>query len=142
MKIKNPTHPGQILKQDVLAERGLSIAEAAAAVQVSRSTLSRLLSGRAAVSANMARRLGQWLGTGAEVWLRMQAVHDQWLAGGTTRPRMATLHCDAGGARAIIKAALHPVADYKRGQSPIRRKPAAPGGSPAQPKSGRRRQRV
>ncbi len=142
MKIKNPTHPGQILKQDVLAERGLSIAEAAAAVQVSRSTLSRLLSGRAAVSANMARRLGQWLGTGADVWLRMQAVHDQWLAGGNMRPRTATLHCEAHSAGAAIKAILRAAADNRPGESTGSqgdRIGAVPGVSRGQSKSKPRR---
>jgi addiction module HigA family antidote len=86
MKIKNPIHLGQILKHDVLPELGMTITQAAAALGVSRSALSRLLNGRAAISAKLAQRLGQWLGSGAEAWLRMQAAHDNWQAARPIRP--------------------------------------------------------
>jgi len=89
MKIKNPIHLGQILKHDVLPELGMTITQAAAALGVSRSALSRLLNGRAAISAKLARRLGQWLGSGAEAWLRMQAAHDNWQAARPIRPGAA-----------------------------------------------------
>lgn len=88
MKMHNPAHPGEILKEDVLPELGLSVTEAAAALGVSRVTLSRVLNGRAAISADMAIRLGQWLGNGAEVWLRMQVAHDLWRASQEPRPRI------------------------------------------------------
>lgn len=88
MKMHNPPHPGEILKEDVLPELGKTITEAAAALYVTRRALSRLLNGRAAVSADMALRLDQWLGNGAEVWLRMQAAHDLWQAAKRPRPRI------------------------------------------------------
>lgn len=88
MKMHNPAHPGEILKEDVLPELGLSVTEAAAALGVSRVTLSRVLNGRAAISADMAIRLGQWLGNDAEVWLRMQVAHDLWRASQEPRPRI------------------------------------------------------
>jgi len=50
MDMHNPPHPGEILKQDVLPELGLSVTEAAAALGVSRVTLSRVLNGRSAVT--------------------------------------------------------------------------------------------
>ena len=88
MTMHNPPHPGEILKEDVLPELGLTVTEAAAALRVSRVALSRVLNGRAAVSADMALRLGDWLGNGADVWLRMQAAYDLWQASKRKRPRI------------------------------------------------------
>ena len=89
MKMHSPPHPGEILKEDVLPELGITVTESAAALHVSRAALSRVLNGHAAVSADMALRLGQWLGNGAEVWLRMQVAHDLWQAAKKSRPRIA-----------------------------------------------------
>lgn len=88
MKMHNPPHPGEILRDDVLPELDLSVTDAATALGVARVTLSRVLNGRAAVSADMALRLGAWLGNGAEVWLRMQAAYDLWQAEQRPRPRI------------------------------------------------------
>ena len=95
MKMHNPPHPGEILKEDVLPELGMTVTEAAAALHVTRAALSRVINGRAAVSADMALRLGQWLGNGAEVWLRMQAAHDLWQAAKKPRPRIARVRAAA-----------------------------------------------
>lgn len=95
MKMHNPPHPGEILKEDVLPDLGLTVTEAASALHVTRTALSRVLNGRAAVSADMALRLGQWLGNGAEVWLRMQAAHDLWQASKKPRPRIARVRAAA-----------------------------------------------
>lgn len=84
-----PPHPGEILREDVLPDLGLSVTAAAAALGVSRVSLSRVLHGRAAISPDMAVRLGQWLGNGGEAWLRMQAAHDLWQAERQKRPRVA-----------------------------------------------------
>ena len=88
MKMHNPPHPGEILREDVLPELNISVTEAAAALNVARVTLSRVLNGRAAISADMALRLGAWLGNGAEVWLRMQAAYDLWQARQRPLPRI------------------------------------------------------
>ena len=77
---REPTHPGEILREDVLPALGLSVTEAARQLRVSRQTLHRVLSGRSAVSAEMAVRLGQFCGNGPDLWLRMQAAHDLWHA--------------------------------------------------------------
>ncbi len=77
---REPTHPGEILKEDVLPALGLSVAEAARQLRVSRQTLHRVLAGRSAVSADMAVRLGRFCGNGPDLWLRMQATHDLWHA--------------------------------------------------------------
>jgi addiction module HigA family antidote len=81
MAMFNPPHPGSILKGDVLPELGLGVNEAARQLGVSRVTLSRVLNGRAAVSAEMALRLEAWLsGPTADSWMRMQADYDLWQA--------------------------------------------------------------
>ncbi len=74
--MKNPVHPGEILRHDVLADLGLSVAEAAARLGISRGTLSRVLRGRARVSPNLAVRLEEaGVGT-ARAWLTIQSAHD------------------------------------------------------------------
>lgn len=81
MTMFNPPHPGAMLKEDVLPELGLGVNEAARQLGVSRVTLSRVLNGRAAVSAEMALRLEAWLpGPTADSWVRMQADYDLWQA--------------------------------------------------------------
>ncbi len=76
----NPPHPGETLKEDVLPALGLTVTEAAEQLGVARVTLSRMINGHAAVSADMAIRLAQWLGGSAEKWLRLQLQYDLWQA--------------------------------------------------------------
>lgn len=78
--IRRPTHPGEILKEDVLPAINLSITEAARQLGVSRQSLHKLLSGAVAVTPEMALRLGRWCGNGPGLWLRMQQAHDLWHA--------------------------------------------------------------
>lgn len=74
--MKNPPHPGEIIREDVIAELGLTIAETAARLGVSRVTLSRVLHAHAAVSPNLAVRLEKaGVGT-ARAWLAMQSNYD------------------------------------------------------------------
>ncbi|AWP23505.1 addiction module antidote protein, HigA family [Acidiferrobacter sp. SPIII_3] len=75
-----PTHPGEILREDVLPALGLSVQETARALRVSRQTLHRILAGTMGVSPEMAVRLGKFCGNGPGLWLRMQGVHDLWHA--------------------------------------------------------------
>ena len=75
-----PTHPGQLLKHDVLPALKLSISEAARQLRVSRQTLHRILAEEAAVTPQMAVRLGQFCGNGPDLWLRMQQAHELWHA--------------------------------------------------------------
>lgn len=87
MTIFNPPHPGSILKEDVLPELGIGVTEAAAQLGVSRVALSRVVNGRAAISADMAIRLEAWMaGPSAESWVRMQAEYDLWQARQKPRP--------------------------------------------------------
>lgn len=84
MGMHNPSHPGEILREDVLPALGLSVTEAADALGVTRVALSRVLNGHAAVSSEMALRLEKWLGPDnggdASVWLAMQSQYDLWHA--------------------------------------------------------------
>ncbi len=59
MKMFNPPHPGLMIREDVLPDLGLSVTEAANQLGVSRVALSRVINGRAAISADMAIRFGQ-----------------------------------------------------------------------------------
>lgn len=79
-RMHNLPHPGEVLRDGVFNEAGVSVTAAAEALGVTRVALSRVLNGRAAVSAEMALRLGKWLGTGPEVWLSLQAQYDLWRA--------------------------------------------------------------
>ena len=78
MKMFSPPHPGLIIRDDVLADLGVSVTEAAKQLAVSRVALSRVINGRAAISADMAIRFAQWLGGSAETWLRAQAQYELW----------------------------------------------------------------
>ena len=74
----NPAHPGEVLKEGWPAE--VTITAAAKQLGVTRAALSRILNGHAAISADMALRLQDWLGINAQMWLRMQAAYDLWQA--------------------------------------------------------------
>lgn len=75
-----PTHPGELLRENVLPALGLSVSEAARQLRVTRQALHHILAGTAAVTPEMAVRLGHFCGNGAELWLRMQASYDLYQA--------------------------------------------------------------
>ena len=72
----NPTHPGLIIRDDVLPALQVSVNEAAEQLGVSRVTLSHVINGRAAITAEMALRVGKWVGNGPDIWLRIQDQYD------------------------------------------------------------------
>ncbi|MEP7366450.1 MAG: HigA family addiction module antitoxin [Acidobacteriota bacterium] len=76
MPMKNPPHPGRIVRQDCLEPLGLTITSAAEALGVSRQALNNLVNGKAGISPEMAVRLAKAFGGSAELWLRLQANHD------------------------------------------------------------------
>ncbi|MBO9745967.1 HigA family addiction module antidote protein [Xanthomonas phaseoli pv. dieffenbachiae] len=76
----NPPHPGEILKEEVLAQLNLSVTEAAERLAMSRVALSRVLNGHAAISPDLAVRLEQAGVSTARAWLAMQANYDLWQA--------------------------------------------------------------
>ncbi|MGH6718160.1 MAG: HigA family addiction module antitoxin [Alphaproteobacteria bacterium] len=77
---REPTHPGSILREDVLPALGLSASDAARELGVSRQTLHRIMAGKGAVTADMAVRLGKFCGNGPNLWLNLQSAHDVWHA--------------------------------------------------------------
>lgn len=80
MRMHNPPHPGEILRELCLAPLGLTVTEAARALRVSRKTLSGILNGRAGISPEMAIRLSIAFDTTAESWLAQQLQFDLWNA--------------------------------------------------------------
>ena len=80
MKMHNPPHPGEILRELCLEPLGLSVTRAAEALGVSRKTLSAILNGRVGITPEMAIRLSKAFGTSAESWLNQQVQYDLWVA--------------------------------------------------------------
>src|SRR5882672_11176861 len=78
MKMHNPPHPGEVLRELCLKPLGLTVTKAARALGVSRKTLSGILNGRAGISPEMAMRLSLAFGTTAESWMNQQMQHDLW----------------------------------------------------------------
>ncbi len=80
MRMHNPPHPGEIIRRLCLEPLGVSVTEAAQALDISRKTLSAILNGRAGISPEMAVRLSMAFGTSAESWLNQQTQYDLWHA--------------------------------------------------------------
>lgn len=88
-RMHNPAHPGEVLADTVLRkDGGLTVSEFARRLGVSRVALSRVVNGRAAVSAELAIRLAAALGGDAESWLNMQVAYDLARAEKKRRPRI------------------------------------------------------
>ncbi len=77
---RQPTHPGEVLREDVIIPLGLTVTEAAKRLHISRKTLSLLLNSRAPMSPEMAVRVGKATNTSVESWLYMQMKCDLWNA--------------------------------------------------------------
>jgi len=76
MAMKNPPHPGRIVRQDCIEPLGLTITEAAKVLGVTRQALNNLVNGKAGISPEMAVRLSKAFGGSAEMWVRLQSNHD------------------------------------------------------------------
>ncbi|MBK6401159.1 MAG: HigA family addiction module antidote protein [Rhodocyclaceae bacterium] len=88
-RMHNPPHPGAVLREWLPEE--MTVTDAAASLKVARVTLSKILNGNAGISADMALRLSQWLGTSPDVWMGMQTQFDLWQAGKQKRPAIAPM---------------------------------------------------
>lgn len=77
---RSPTHPGAILREDILPALDLSVSQAARDLRISRQVLHRILAERVGITPEMALKLGRLCGDGPDIWLRMQAAHDLWHA--------------------------------------------------------------
>jgi addiction module HigA family antidote len=78
MRMHNPPHPGEIIREFCIEPLNLSVTEAANALGVTRKTLSALLNGRSGISPEMALRLSKVFGRTPEGWLRLQLQFDLW----------------------------------------------------------------
>lgn len=78
MRMHNPPHPGEVLRELCIEPLGISVTDAAHALGVSRKTLSAILNGRSGISPEMALRLAKAFDTTPESWLNQQTQYDLW----------------------------------------------------------------
>ncbi len=76
MPMKNPAHPGRIVRHDCLEPLGLTVTDGAKILGVTRQALNNVIVGKSAVSPEMAIRLTKAFGSTEETWLRMQLAYD------------------------------------------------------------------
>ena len=88
MSMYNPPHPGSILREYLGT---VSVTHAARHLGVTRAALSRILNRKAGISAEMALRLSEALGTTPELWIGMQAHYDLWQASKKKRKKINPL---------------------------------------------------
>jgi addiction module HigA family antidote len=95
-KMHNPAHAGQILAEwlDGLKENNtpISITELAENIHITRAMLSRIINGKAPLTADIALRLHDALGVSAEMLMKVQANHSLWAASQKQRPSIKPLH--------------------------------------------------
>lgn len=90
-RMHNPPHPGEVLRDGVFTDTGITVTEFAKRIGVTRVALSRILNGKAGISADMAVRLAAALGGSAESWLHMQANYDLWRAEKALKRKVAKI---------------------------------------------------
>jgi len=76
MSMKNPPHPGDFIRTEIIEPVGLSVTAAAAVLRVSRPTLSSLLNGKSDLTGNMAMRIEKAFGVKMDTLMRMQSSYD------------------------------------------------------------------
>ncbi len=76
MPMKNPAHPGRIVRHDCLEPLGLSVTEGAKILGVTRQALNNVVNGKSGISPEMAIRLTKAFGSTPDTWLRMQVAYD------------------------------------------------------------------
>jgi antitoxin HigA-1 len=76
MPMKNPVHPGSIVRHDCIEPLNLTITAAAKALGVTRQALNNVVTGKSGISPEMAIRLSKAFGSDPETWLRMQLAYD------------------------------------------------------------------
>ncbi|NKQ36553.1 MAG: HigA family addiction module antidote protein [Chloroflexi bacterium] len=81
-----PTHPGEFIREDILAEFGLTQAQLAEKLGVSRRTINQLVNEKRGITADMALRLAKFTNTSPQLWLNLQQAVDLWDAYHSPRP--------------------------------------------------------
>ena len=79
-RVIKPTHPGEMLREDFMADYKLTVAALAEKLEVSRQTVNELINERRSVSPNMALRLARLFGNTPEFWMNAQRAVDLWTA--------------------------------------------------------------
>lgn len=91
MRMHNPPHPGQVLR-DALKALPITVAQFAAHISVARSTVNRVLSGKAGITPDMSIRLSEAFGQSQpDLWLNMQTAYDFWQVSRARRKRVKPL---------------------------------------------------
>ncbi len=78
MRLSNPPHPGEIIREICIEPLSITVTGAAKSLGVSRKTFSALLNGRSGISPEMALRLSKVFGRSPEDWLKLQLQYDLW----------------------------------------------------------------
>lgn len=92
VRMHNPAHPGEILREMYLEPMGVTITAAAEALGVSRKHISSIINARAPVTPDMAMRLAVVFSTEPELWINLQAQYDVWTVSRKARPKVKPLH--------------------------------------------------
>jgi addiction module HigA family antidote len=88
MRMYNPPHPGELLREQM---GDITVTDLAAHLGVSRITLSRLLNGQAGISAEMSLKLSEAFGTSPDLWMKLQLQYDFWKASQKKRKKVRPL---------------------------------------------------
>lgn len=75
-----PTHPGAILREDVIPALHMTVTDVAGLLRITRQQLHRVMGEQSGISAEMALRLGKLCGNGPGIWIRLQESYDLWHA--------------------------------------------------------------
>ncbi len=91
MRMRNPAHPGEILRELYLKPLAITITQAATALGVTRKHVSAIVNARAPVTPDMAMRLAKALATEPELWVNLQAQYDLWAIRKKAPPKVKPL---------------------------------------------------
>jgi len=75
-----PVHPGEILREDYIKERGLTVTEVAKGIGIARANLSAIVNERAGISSELAVKLSEAFGNTAQFWINLQKNYELWHA--------------------------------------------------------------
>ena len=94
--MRKPTHPGAILREDILPELSISKSEFARRAHISRQTLYRILDEKEPIRVATALKLGKLLGNGPALWLNLQSKFDIWESNIFIADELDSIKCIAG----------------------------------------------